>query len=56
MSGRITEAPYFDSSEGHDLEERVTDWIARQESSSWLLTALALGTTFLAMVLFAASR
>jgi hypothetical protein len=56
MKGWMSDTPYFDSRGEHDLEERVTSWIARQGSSSWILTTFILGSTFLAMVLFAASR
>jgi len=40
----------------NDLEERVASWIARQESTSWIISAMVLGTSFVAMVLFAVSR
>ncbi len=41
---------------GNDLEERVASWIARQESSSWIISIMVLGSSFAAMVLFAISR
>jgi hypothetical protein len=56
MRGWSNERPYFDSRDAHDLEHQVTNWFARQESSSRLLSILVLSATFLAMVLFAASR
>ncbi len=46
----------FESRSGNDLEERVANWIARQEPTSWVATTLVLGTTLVAMVLFALSH
>jgi len=46
----------FELRDGNDLEERVASWIARQESSSWIISIVVLGSSFAAMVLFAVSR
>ena len=42
--------------DGNDLEERVVSWLARQESTSWIVSTLVLGGAFVAMLLFAVSR
>lgn len=46
----------FELRDGNDLEARVASWIAKQESSSWIIAIMVLGSSFLAMVLFAISR
>jgi hypothetical protein len=38
-----------------DREQRIASWIARQ-STSWITSAIVLGSTFCAMLLFALSR
>jgi hypothetical protein len=45
-----------DSRDGHDLEQRVADWLTQQEAADWLPSAMILGTLLTAMVLFAVSR
>ena len=45
----------FEARDGTDREDIVADWLAAQ-STSWIATAIVLGTTFAAMVLFALSR
>ena len=39
-----------------DLEDRIADWMARQQSTSWVVALLVLGTLLALMVLFALSR
>lgn len=53
LGGRLWPSELRD---GNDLEERVASWIARQESTSWIISTIGIGTAFIAMVLFAVSR
>ena len=53
----VGERPWRQESDGSpDLEERIADWMARQQASSWLVSALLLGTLLALMVAFALSR
>lgn len=57
MRGLLGERPWpFESRDGNDLEERVADWLARQEPTSWIVSTIVLGSAFFAMVLLAVSR
>lgn len=57
MRGLLSERPWsFESRDRNDLEERVANWMARQEPTSWVVSSIVLGTTFMAMVLFALTR
>ena len=39
-----------------DPDELLMDWIGRQQSGSWLLSAVVLGAALVAIVLFAVIR
>ncbi len=45
----------FEAGDAADSEDIAANWIVG-ESMSWVATAIVLGTTFAAMVLFALSR
>ena len=47
---------FLGTRDSNDLEESTARWIGRQDSASWLQTAIVLAGLFVAIVLFAVGR
>ncbi|MFN0072859.1 MAG: hypothetical protein ACKVVP_15345 [Chloroflexota bacterium] len=57
MRGALRETSWSTRSrESDELEDRVAYWLAKQESSPSIGSALLIGGTFLAMIVFAISH